>query len=107
MPGLWGYVTYANREISKNLFSLILKYAADKRLLDKWFWPIFSKNITIHDSFFCDKYGGEPFPNQRDLDNCFVGQFGCCGSVLNRKLPKHECPKQCRPISKVNDWSYC
>lgn len=111
ISGMWGFVTYLNRELSEKLFHILIENSDSELITLDRFWPIFKDNCTIHDSFYCSKkeYGNsEPFPTKRSLDNCYVGQYGCCGSEFNSiNSPVVQCPIECRPKDKANQWLFC
>lgn len=107
MPGLWGFISHANRLLANGMFHMLLENSFNERVLEDKFWPIVKRNSTIHDSYHCKKLGGEPFPVQRNLANCFVGQYGCCGALFNQDLKLNVCPIECRPAAHKNDWEYC
>lgn len=120
------HLSYANvrdRNLGKWIFSTILDPAvqreyivayesnskgADQMFLSEYIWPKAKKNSTVHDSYNCGEFGGDPFPTQRPNDKfCFVACFlPCCIEDVNdtRKMP--ECPIACRPQNN-QDWKYC
>ena len=56
---------------------------ADQIFLEKYLWDIVKQNMTAHDSFFCDKFDGIPFPTRRpDSFYCHVGGYGNLGLKL-------------------------
>lgn len=110
ISGMWGFVSHMNRALSQKLFHLLIENSDSESITLEHFWPIFKENCTIHDSFYCSKkeFGNsQPFPMQRNIPNCFVGQYGCCGSELNKNLKPIECPIQCRPKDNSNNWLFC
>ncbi len=108
MPGLWGLRTRGNRAVARGVFHIIVENAqSGNGLLEAKVWPIFRLNSTVHDSYFCETLGGQPFPVHRTHVNCYVGMFGCCGSLLNQNVRINECPESCRPKPHRNDWIYC
>ncbi len=107
-PGLWGFRTHENRGIAKGLFHIVVENSrSGNELLQKNVWPIFKLNSTVHDSYFCETMGGKPFPVRRSHLNCYVGMFGCCGSLLNKNVKIKECPEKCRPLQHRKEWTYC
>lgn len=81
---------------------------ADQEFLSKYIWPLAINNATMHDSYSCNFFGGEPFPSERPLDRfCFAACFWpCCDKKLNQTDRMPECPIECRPKNH-QDWIYC
>ena len=119
LAGLWGFRAEYDRALSDRLFHLIVNPSmkkwyrnnwrrkdTDQVFLEKYFLSIVEKNHTAHDSFFCLKYGGKPFPKPRPSYYCHVGGYGCCGpQFLNASFP-HECTYECRPYEH-KEWVFC
>jgi hypothetical protein len=117
---MWGYANYRNREYGKSLFKYLKKISIGKKFnsnnenikgkdqdfLLEYFWPIIKKKVLIHDSYFCKKLGGVPFPTQRPDNNCFVSCSYCCDKKYNKKWEFGMCPVECRP-HKHKNWTYC
>lgn len=118
------YANVRKRENGKMIFSWILSKENQKRYsirnniqnakgADQWFlydivWPVAKANATVHDSYLCNQFGGEPFPTQRPNDKfCFAACFlPCCDTSLNQTNRMPECPMECRP-KEHQDWYYC
>lgn len=85
-----------------NSFILKFKTEGDQNFLSAYVYPLVSNNALVHDSYFCKKFGGLPFPFQREGD-CFVGATNNC----NKYYPHlYVCPNECRPKDH-QDWIYC
>ena len=69
-------------------------------------WPKAKFNATMHDSYSCSVYGGEPFPTQRPENlYCFVSCFNpCCEESANQTQRMPDCPKECR---LKPEWEKC
>ena len=117
---MWGYANYRNREIGKSLVNNLKskkimkkfnmdnknKKGKDQDFLKEHVWPIAYTNALIHDSFFCNIYGGIPFPTERPKNHCFVSCSYCCDDKFNQKWDFGECPKKCRPF-RYQNWTFC
>ena len=125
-PGLWGFASGKNRQIGEEMFKLITdpnmipwhaqhghNSTADQVFIETNLLSIVQKNNTSHDSFFCNKFGGQPFPSKRTPEYCHVGGYGCC--EISRKNNYYsrpfrslnlQCPHMCRPKNH-SDWFYC
>jgi hypothetical protein len=113
--GMWGFFSARNRHLSYKIFRKILHplniffynykkdspKGADQIFLNDFVYNLIKSNSTVHDSFFCDVYGGEPWPTQR-LGNCFVGNPFECDVTAAFET----CPIQCRPKNHI-DWEKC
>lgn len=115
MNGLWGISNVRNRSLANFLFKTVTnqhivgyfgnKESSDQFMLEQLLFSFARTNSTTHDSYSCEKFGGDPWPSQRPSSGiCFVGCRECC----NEKGKKYEleCPLECRP--KIHqDWIYC
>jgi hypothetical protein len=112
---MWGFFNARNRLLAYKIFRRILypintffynhknesPKGADQSFLNDYVYDLIKSNSTIHDSFYCHVYGGEPWPTQR-LGNCFVGNpFECDANATFET-----CPVQCRPKDHI-DWEKC
>ena len=120
--GMWGYANERNRGLGKNIYELILseqvtsmynrngqnQKGLDQRFLTDHVYIHAKKSATVHDSYYCKIFGGEPFPTQRPNDKyCFAACFWpCCDTSLNQNQRMPECPSECRPKNH-KDWIYC
>lgn len=80
----------------------------DQFYLTQHVWPMAKQNATMHDSYNCQVYGGDPFPTQRPTDRyCFVTCFfPCCDLKHNQTARMPECPLECRPKDHP-EWTTC
>lgn len=78
----------------------------DQYFLKHYFYKLAIHNATIHDSYHCKRLGGDPFPIQRPIYECYVACMNCCNSTYTQKIWKYVCPKECRPKNHL-DWKYC
>jgi hypothetical protein len=115
LGGMWGFYNQRDRSTANRIFKSILHplhsfiynfYANSPKNNDQMYLQrnVFSHikfNSIVHDSFCCDKYGGDPFPSKR-FGNCFVGSSVSCNLTDNF----YECPLECRPLNH-QDWIYC
>ncbi len=125
-PGLWGFRIMMNREFSVELFKTItnpnnmnwhLKYYNESNIeqyfLQEYLYKIVESNVTSHDSFYCDTFGGLPFPSKRTAQYCYSSNYGCCKEFKSNNYYSYnflskifECPLNCRP-PKNKDWLFC
>ncbi len=124
-PGLWGFRTNMNRPFAIELFKKItnprdkywhLKYSneinVDQYFLQEFLYKIVQSNVTSHDSFYCDTFGGIPFSIKRTAQYCYDGHYGCCNQTesndyylyFNKNIQK--CNQLCIP-SNHKWWAYC
>lgn len=123
MGGLWGFANKIDRALANHIFLLITynkvferynlkesnKKGLDQSLLGDHIFKYSKESSTVHDSFYCKKYGGNPFPTRRLEGLCFVSCSNCCDMVKNinyTELWHYECPKECRPDNH-KDWKEC
>lgn len=120
LGGMWGFANKLNRQLANRLFSIITnkkiasryfhkgysRKGLDQELLKDFFWRYAKKDSTIHDSYSCEKFGGEPFPTERPEPFCYVSCIYCCDSRYNINKSNHECPSKCRP-KEHQDWIFC
>ena len=120
LAGLWGFAIKRNRLQAKELFKILTDksiakrynlhrnklYGRDQSFLSDFFFSFALKNSTTHDSFFCEKYGGMPFPTQRPKGNCYLGCHHCCLPNYQRSKFGAICPEKCRP-PEHQDWLSC
>ena len=125
-PGLWGFASLKNRLIAQKLFQIItdpnkkawfIQYYNNKNI-EKYFVlkniiKYVRNNSTSHDSFFCNKYGGKPFPSKRTSEYCHIGSYGCCLNSETNNYYSHsfksiiyQCPLICRPRNH-SEWIFC
>ena len=121
LAGLWGFKTSTNRNLAEEVFNLIVEPSfknwhlayknekqADQIFLNNHLYKLVKGSVMAHDSFHCEKYGGQPYPSIRPGHYCHVGGYGCCGpesSNYNYSFP-HECPEKCRPYEQ-KEWIFC
>ena len=101
------YKALTNKFIAQHYNKIKNNKGEDQFFLTDFFSYYSLRNSTTHDSFSCQKLGGDPFPVQR-IGNCFVGCTYCCNSsieILNQKFP-FICPIECRPKNH-QDWIHC
>ena len=130
MPsGLWGFASLKNRTVANTILEKIIpkpvqnKYptyinlenslADANKFIEEIFLNYVQKNVTIHDSFYCDSMGGVPFPSKRTFEYCFTGNYGCCHNLTENNyyseisnINIQMCNKLCRPIGHEN-WIFC
>ncbi len=125
LGGTWSFSNIRNRIVGKELFRKLATfdvirpynnriYLEDQFFLIHHIWPIAKQNATIHDSYYCKDFGGEPFPTQRPSHDCFISCSNCCSSgnssdvVTEKRVGLYsvgkECPVECR---KEINWNYC
>ena len=123
LAGLWGFFVSKNKTLAKEIYQILLNkeimrpynnkmYLEDQHFLTAYVWPKAKINSTIHDSFFCNEYGGVPFPSKRENTNCFVSCSNCClnksnvmkTSFISKESVGRECPLVCR---KNKEWNFC
>lgn len=119
LAGMWGIKTSANREVASKFYETMTnasflafyrkyKYEkqADQIFLQLYMYSDVKKSVLAHDSFHCQKYGGQPFPSKRPAGYCHVGGFGCCGPESSNFIYAfpHECNYNCR---SHKDWVLC
>ena len=123
LGGAWSFANKRNRELGNEIFSKLTNpsiiraynnrlYLEDQYFLVHHVWPIAKLNSTIHDSYFCEEFGGKPFPNRRENMDCFVSCSNCCltrqqnmsRTLISEKSVGKYCPSACR---KNNEWTFC
>lgn len=121
--GLWGLSVSKNRSLAKQIYQTLLNkeimrpynnkmYLEDQFFLTAYVWPTAKLNSTVHDSYFCNDYGGIYFPTKRENTNCFVSCSNCCLNktklmkvgYISRESVGKECPLSCR---KQKEWNFC
>lgn len=119
---MWGYANILNRKegfrvyeefISTSTQNQFNAAASNPKYLDQSYlsshvWPFARTNATVHDSYTCAMFGGEPFPTRRSPDMyCFVSCFyPCCDLKYNQTARMPPCPAQCRP-KEHPEWDTC
>ena len=81
------------------------KKGLDQDFLKDFIWKYAQKNATIHDSYSCKEFGGDPFPTKRPESFCYISCHHCCENIYKNKT-NYECPLECRPKEHL-DWTYC
>ena len=95
---MWGFYNSRDFFMANSIFDLILnvnmakkcsmrkcknKYNGDQNFLKQYVYPKIKRRSTVHDSFKCALYGGEPFPTKRKGD-CFVGKNGKVLEIIQK-----------------------
>jgi hypothetical protein len=117
LGGLWGAAMTRARDHLSHAFQPMLvpsigrQYngTGDQQFLWDYIWKKVKDYSLTFDSYFCEHYGGQPFPSQRPVGNCFLGCIrSCCNNATNddSKRKKIPCPIACRPRDH-QDWIYC
>jgi len=82
----------------------------DQLFLRDFIWRKVKKHSLIFDSYYCEKFGGQPFPSRRPRGNCFLGCLRpCCTNATHNDDPNKyvkSCPIECRPKNH-KDWTFC
>jgi hypothetical protein len=116
--GLWGAAPIRARYYLFDIFQPMLipmigyRYVGggDQRFLANLIWPKVRYHSLSFDSYFCEKFDGEPFLSQRPRGNCFLGCVRpCCTNATYNDDPNKyikPCPIGCRPEDH-QDWTYC
>lgn len=113
LGGMWGFYNARNRILAFHLFNLILNSQrynnvnsykkknlnGNDQLFLSDIYYLLKNEAIIHDSYFCEKYGGDPYPTER-IGNCFIGAVGECNSTGLFEI----CPVKCR---KYLEWITC
>ena len=112
---MWGFYNSRNRNLANTIFDLIINpeigslynqnlnspRGQDQYFLRDYVYPLVKNDSIVHDSYFCHKLGGDPFPTQR-VGNCFIGsRLGCNETGIH-----FGCPSNCRPKDHQN-WTTC
>ncbi len=126
LGGMWGFKSFQNRPLANEIYSKIInkelsqEYNKEKnaKMSDQYFlwkhvYPIVKTDALAHDSYYCNKYGGIPFPTKR-IESCFVGgmeghyELDTCKSnyTFVQNASFYICPKECRPKDH-QDWITC
>jgi hypothetical protein len=117
LGGMWGFASIRNRELAMKIFekttnkTIALAYnrngksskQGDQSFLADIVWPLTNVNATIHDSYFCRRYGGAAFPTKRK-GSCFAAIQDLNCELINNTF--YVCPEACRPKEHL-DWVYC
>ncbi|CAF3692798.1 unnamed protein product [Rotaria sp. Silwood1] len=117
LGGLWGAALIRARHTLVNIFkpmlipSIVKNYhdRGDQRFLINYVAGHVKDNSLIFDSYFCEKFGGQPFLSQRSMNGCYLGCIRpCCSNATNVKFhgTQMPCPIKCRPKEHL-DWIYC
>lgn len=118
LGGLWGAAPVRARRVLHDIFQPILipviaqRYngTGDQTFLTEYVWQRVKRRTLSFDSYFCQTFGGLPFPSQRPPGNCFLGCLRpCCLGTIDKNKTDHyvkPCPVDCRPKSH-QDWTYC
>ncbi|XP_068229203.1 uncharacterized protein [Palaemon carinicauda] len=78
----------------------------DQRALADILWNVAVRNMTVHDSYFCKKYGSsKPFPTKR-VNLTYIGAKNYISNPKYSFPIQKECPHECRPQDH-KDWNYC
>jgi hypothetical protein len=117
MGGLWGAANVRARNHIFEIFTPMLvpsigsRYQGegDQQFLSDYVWEKVKNHSLTFDSFYCTRFGGRPFPTQRQKGNFHLGcKRSCCHATKDgvdcEIVPK--CPAICRPPDH-QDWEYC
>lgn len=117
LAGLWGAAPERARQRLFNIFRFMLlpsvgrRYieGGDQQFLDDFVWRPVKPHSLMFDSYYCERYGGRPFPSRRPTGLCFLGCIRpCCANGTSDDSSKYltPCPLVCRPKDH-QDWTYC
>ena len=117
LGGLWGAATVRARPKLFNIFRPMLISSigsqyngeGDQLFLKDFIWDKIKIYSLIFDSFYCQKFGGRPFPTKRLQGNYHLGcRRACCTNVLVNSSCEYvpPCPKECRPRDHP-EWEFC
>jgi hypothetical protein len=117
LGGLWGAANVRARGYLFDAFQPMLipliggRYTGDgdQQFLEDYVWPKVNNNSLAFDSFYCAKFGGRPFPSQRQIGNFHLGcRRPCCYERIDSKTCEIVpiCPVECRPKDH-QDWNFC
>jgi hypothetical protein len=124
LEGMWGFYNKRNILISNKIYSLMINKEitksynfGNKKLVDQYFlrdhvFPLVKNDAIIHDSYNCERLGGNPFPSRR-IGLCHIGQkifdSDCKTANDTNLFFTHRspiCPIECRPKEYL-DWETC
>ena len=115
---MWGFYNSRNRSLATKIFEMIIdknisriynpvngtinKKGHDQFFLEEYVHPLIHNRSVTHDSFICERFGGDPFPTKR-VGNCFIGSTNGCNTT---GVFFKDCPIKCRPKNH-QDWNQC